>query len=125
MLAADNTNLVGAYIAIGIIGYLLVAFAYVGIFRKAGQPAWAGFVPIVNIYFLLKVVGRPGWWLLIILLVPCVGFIFLLVAEYDLAKSFGHGVGMWLGIVFLPIIFLYVLGYGGSEYRGPVAAPAA
>lgn len=124
MVLAVDSGLIAAYIAIGIVGYLLVAFAYAGVFRKAGQPAWPAFVPIVNVYFLLKVVGRPGWWLLL-MLIPFIGWIVFLVVDYDLAKSFGHGFAMWLGIVFLPVIFLYVLGYGSSQYRGPVAAPAA
>ena len=121
MLAVDS-GLVGAYVAFGIVGYLVVAFAYFGVFRKADQPGWAAFVPIVNILFLLKVVGRPWWWLLLILFVPCIGWIFLLVAEYDLAQVFGHGFGFWLGIVFLPFIFLYILGYSRAEYLGPAAA---
>ena len=33
------------------------------IFTKAGQPGWAAIVPIYNIYVLLQIVGRPGWWL--------------------------------------------------------------
>jgi Family of unknown function (DUF5684) len=75
----------------------------------------------VNIYFLLKVVERPGWWLILILLVPCIGWIMLLFVEYEMVRSFGHGFLMWIGVVLLPIIFLYVIGYGSSEYRGPVA----
>lgn len=121
MTLAVSSGLIGAYVAFGIIGYLVVAFAYFGVFRKAGQPEWAAFIPIVNIFFLLKVVGRPWWWLLLIILLPCIGWIFLLVAEYDLAQVFGHGFAFWLGIVFLPFIFLYILGYGRSEYLGPQA----
>jgi hypothetical protein len=115
---------VGLIIGIYVVVYLLSAFAFYGIFKKAGQPVWGAFVPIVNIYFLLKTVGRPGWWL-ILFLIPCVSFVIWIVIAYDLARSFGHGVGMTLGLIFLSLIFLYVIGYGSSPYAGPMGAPGA
>jgi len=114
----------GLFIGIYVVVYLITAFAFYGIFKKAGQPVWGAFVPIVNIYFLLKTVGRPGWWL-ILFLIPCVSFVIWIVIAYDLARSFGHGIGMTLGLIFLSLIFLYVIGYGSSPYAGPMAAPGA
>ena len=37
----------------------------------------------------------------------------------DLSKSFGHGVGFTLGLLFLSLIFVYILAFGSSTYRGP------
>ena len=117
MLAASSSA-VGLYIGAGIIGYILYALAFVGIFKKADQPVWAAFVPIVNYYFVLKIIGRPWWWLLL-LLIPCVNIVVFIIVVYDLSKSFGHGVGFAVGLYFLSIIFLYILGYGSSQYLGP------
>jgi hypothetical protein len=39
----------------------------------------------------------------------------------DLSKSFGHGVGFTLGLIFLSPIFIPILGFGGSLYVGPAA----
>jgi hypothetical protein len=39
----------------------LVGLIYMGLFRKAGRPVWAAFVPVYNSYVILKIVGRPGW----------------------------------------------------------------
>jgi len=124
-MLAISGGLIAAYVAFGIVGYILVAFAYFGIFRKAAQPTWAAFVPIVNIYYVLKTVGRPWWWLLILLFVPCLDVIFFLIVAYDLSRSFGHGIAFWIGLVFLSIIFLYILGYGGSQYAGPDASSSS
>ena len=124
-MLASNSGLIAAYVVFGVVGYLLVSFAYFGIFRKANQPLWGAFVPIVNIYFLLKTVGRPWWWLLIMVFVPCLDIIFYLIVLYDLARSFGRGIAFWFGLVFLSIIFLYILGYGRSPYRGPIAGRPA
>jgi hypothetical protein len=47
--------------------------------------------------------------------------IFLFIALNNLSKSFGHGVGFTLGLVFLGPIFIPLLGAGGSQYVGPAA----
>jgi uncharacterized membrane protein YhaH (DUF805 family) len=70
---------------------------------------------------MLKVVGRPGWWLWLFL-VPVVGFVILIIMTNDLSKSFGHGVGFTLGLLFLSLIFYYILAFGSSTYRGPAGA---
>jgi hypothetical protein len=38
---------------------------------------------------------------------------------HKLSKSFGHGVGFTLGLIFLSPIFTLILGFGSSEYIGP------
>jgi hypothetical protein len=93
-------------------------------FKKAGQEGWPALIPIYSTYILLKVVGRPGWWL-ILFLIPIVNLVILIIVMNDLSKSFGHGVGFTLGLLFLSIIFLYILAFGSSTYRGPAGAPGA
>ena len=41
---------------------------------------------------------------------------------YDVARSFGHGVGFTIGLIFLNVIFLYVLGLNKDRYLGQAAA---
>ncbi len=107
----------------GIVG-LLVAILMIAalwkIFTKAGQPGWACLIPIYNIYILCKIVGRPGWWV-ILMLIPFVNFIIAIILCIDLAKCFGNGVGFGLGLAFLGIIFFPILGFGSSQYIGPIA----
>src|SRR3981189_1639320 len=87
----------------GIVG-LLVAVLLIAalwkVFTKAGQPGWACLIPIYNIYILCKIVGRPGWWV-ILMLIPFVNFIIAIILCIDLAKCFGNGVGFGLGLAFL------------------------
>jgi Family of unknown function (DUF5684) len=90
------------------------------IFTKAGQPGWAAIIPIYNWYILCKIVGRPGWWV-ILLLIPFVNFIVGIILCIDLAKSFGKGVGFGIGLILLGIIFFPILGFGSAEYQGPAA----
>jgi hypothetical protein len=88
------------------------------IFTKAGQPGWACIIPIYNLYVWCKIVGRPWWWILL-MLIPFVNFIILIILIIDLAKSFGKGVGFGIGLLLLPIIFFPILGFGSAQYQGP------
>jgi uncharacterized membrane protein YhaH (DUF805 family) len=90
------------------------------VFSKAGQPGWAAIIPIFNVYVMCKVAGRPGWWLLL-LLIPIVNFIVAIILSIDIAKNFGKGVGFAIGMIFLPFIFWPILGFGSAQYQ---AAPA-
>lgn len=89
-------------------------------FVKAGQPGWAAIVPIYNLYIWCKIVGRPGWWVLL-MLIPIVSIIFAIILCLDLAKAFGKGVGFAIGIIFLGFIFIPILGFGDAQYQGPSA----
>jgi ABC-type transport system involved in cytochrome c biogenesis permease component len=92
------------------------------IFTKAGQPGWASIIPIYNWIVWCKIVGRPAWWVLLLLI--CFP-IFYIILSIDLAKSFGKGVGFALGLIFLSIIFFPILAFGSATYQGPSAAKAA
>jgi hypothetical protein len=94
------------------------------IFTKAGQPGWAAIIPIYNWYILCKIVGRPGWWV-ILLLIPFVNFIIGIILCIDLAKSFGKGVGFAIGLIVLGVIFFPILGFGSAQYQGPAAGSLA
>jgi uncharacterized protein DUF5684 len=90
------------------------------IFTKAGQPGWAAIIPIYNWYILCKIVGRPGWWV-ILLFIPFVNFIVGIILCIDLAKSFGKGVGFGIGLILLGVIFFPILGFSTAQYQGPAA----
>jgi hypothetical protein len=90
------------------------------IFTKAGKPGWASIVPIYNVFVELDIIGRPWWWILL-MLIPFVNIIVKFVIYYDLARSFGKGLGYMLGLVFLPIIFFPMLAFGDATYQGPAA----
>ena len=92
------------------------------VFEKAGEPGWAAIIPIYNTIVLLKIAGRPIWWI-ILLLIPLVNLIILIMVSIDVAKRFGKGTGFGLGLAFLPFIFYPVLGFGDARYTGsPVLA---
>jgi hypothetical protein len=91
-----------------------------GVFTKAGKPGWAAIIPIYNFIVMLRIVGRPIWWI-ILCLIPLVNFVIGFILILDLAKSFGKGGGFAIGLLLLPFIFYPILGFGSAQYRGPAA----
>ena len=105
---AFNLLVVGFFVAVGW-----------KLYQKAGEPGWAVLVPVYNALVLLRIVGRPAWWL-ILLITPAA-----LIINFDLAKSFGKDWTYGLGITFLGFIFLPMLAFGSATYEGPAAAESA
>ena len=108
---------------IAIVGYWVV-------FTKAGEAGWKSIIPIYSTIVLLKIVGRPWWWILL-MLIPLVNLVILAIVYVDLAQSFGHSILFHSRPVPAALIFLLVLAFGSSQVRGPgrprpsVAGPPA
>jgi len=129
LMLGTNGGVVGILVIIYIVVIVFEIAALWKVFVKAGQPGWAAIIPIYNLYILLKVIGRPAWWLLLFIvgvIVPFVGWILLLVIgiiiAIDLAKSFAKSSGFAVGLFLLNFIFIPILGFGDSQYVGPAAA---
>ena len=119
-VAAPGT---GTLIVLGIIWLaIFIFFIVVGwkIFTKAGRPGWACIIPFYNVYVLLKIAGKPGWWL-ILCLIPLVNFIIAILAALGIAQNFGKGGGFAVGLILLPIIFYPILAFGSATYQGSTA----
>jgi hypothetical protein len=91
------------------------------VFTKAGQPGWAVLVPVYNIVILLKITGKPTWWLALFF-VPVANFVVMIMIVVALAKSFGKSTGFGLGMLFFGFVFYPILGFGDAQYTPPVLA---
>ena len=114
----------GTSIIISLAIFALMIVSLWKIFTKAGKPGWACIIPIYNIIVLLEIVGKPWWWLLL-MLIPFVNMVFAIWMLNLLSKSFGHDVGFTLGLLFLGFIFFPILGLGESKYTGPAGMAQA
>jgi hypothetical protein len=110
----------------GIVGFIYLAVMILmlvslwRVFTKAGQPGWACLVPIYNAYILLKIAGKPGWWL-VLMFIPLVNLIVAILALVGLANNFGKGGGFVAGLILLPFIFYPILAFGDAQYQGQAA----
>jgi len=96
---------------------LLIIVARWKMFEKAGEEGWSCLIPIYGTLVMLRIIGKPGWWLLM-MLIPFVNIIYAIWAVNLLSKSFGKDEGFTVGMIFLPFVFYPILGFGGAQYIG-------
>ncbi len=113
------TSAVPAATGILILELVLLVIIVIGLwklFSKAGKPGWASIVPIYNTIVMIDIAGKPLWWILL-LFIPVVNIVVSILITIGIAKNFGRGTGTVLGLIFLPIIFMLILGFGSAEYK--------
>lgn len=135
VVTVNNTSsgwLAGAafvYFLVVLLVAIVAIVAHWKIFTKAGEAGWKSIIPIYNVYIILKIIGRPGWWLLL-LFIPFVNIIVAVVVALDLAKSFGKSELFGIvGLFIFSLIGYLILAFGDAKYVGPAAgggsAPSA
>ncbi len=90
--------------------YAYSAFCIQTIANKTGtENSWYAWVPIVNIYLLVKVAQKPGWWL-ILFLIPIVNIVIGIIVWMKISELLKKP--SWLGILFIiPILNFVLIGY--------------
>lgn len=117
----EGGGLIGGFLGMIIqlaIAVLMIASLWV-IFTKAGIEGWKSIIPIYNVYCILQIVGRPGWWLLLYF-IPIVNLVIAILVNIELAKSFGKSAAFGIGLIFLAPIFYPILAFSEAQYSGPV-----
>lgn len=99
---------------------LLMIAAMWKIFEKAGEPGWAAIIPIYNFVILLKIAGKPVWWL-VLFIIPIVNFVAAIMVSLALAQNFGKSAGFGVGLAFLGVIFAPMLAWGDARYQPQTA----
>ena len=97
----------------------LTAVVFAGfwkVFEKAGEPGWAGIIPIYNLYVLVRISGNAWWWF-ILFFIPVINLLATVKISIDVAGKFNRGVLFGLGLTFISFIFYPVLGFGNYEYQ--------
>lgn len=114
-------------------------------FEKAGERGWWCLIPFMNGHVAHKIAWHPFFYwfnaaclfgveifngmqteggvnmpyIAIASLILAIGSIAMSVAyNIKLSRCFGHGVGFAVGLIFLPMIFIPILGFGSSIYEG-------
>ena len=110
--STDLSTLSTVSSALSSVASMIYSFIYLGIaivqiiamykiFEKAGIEGWKAIIPIYNIVVLYKLVGLNPY-LVLTLLIPCVGpFVLLIInyiAYYRLALAFGKDTGYWFNV---------------------------
>ena len=84
------------------------------IYSKNNQPGWAILIPIYNkvvLYRIVKIQTSYAFYGLIPVIGQIISTVMFWYAMYLLVKKYNKGIGYFLGLIFLPIIFLYILAF--------------
>ncbi len=141
----EALRLVFVWYCLNAVLYLVQVIGLFFLFKKMGLESWKGLIPVYNgylvtertyaprffwtilvlsvmIYFLNKIGGTNFVEVLAVFMIVVVMFVIVLTlsirSSYFFAKSFGYDVGMAIGLLCLPFIFVYVLAFDQSEYQG-------
>ena len=111
----------GIWVGGSLVGLVIAVLVLAGmwkVFVKAGKPGWGVIIPLYNLYCLFDMSFGKGWMFLL-MLIPVVDIVVMFMMYVKLAKAFGKGGGFAVGLIFLPFIFLPILGFGDAKYVGP------
>lgn len=86
------------------------------IFDDAGVGGYKALIPLYNYYIWLQVMGKPWWWL-VLMLVPFINFFMIMLMLVQTALSYGKNklVDQALAVLF-PYIYLPYLGLSAKEH---------
>lgn len=119
----DAGSIVG-YVFLGLFSLAVLVLYIVSmwkIFVKAGKPGWAVLIPFYNTLVGLQILGRPWWFLLLIIFVPVADIVIGIIMIFDMARVFGKSIGFGFGLLFLSFIFIPILAFSDAKYIGPIA----
>lgn len=97
--------------------YILYAVALWKVFTKAGYPGILALIPIVNLFFVVKIAGMSAWFTLLYL-IPIVNIVFAIVVAVKQGANFGKGAVFSFFLLWLfPFIGNFIIGLGSATYR--------
>ena len=73
------------FLAIQVVHFLATWKLYI----KAGRQGWEAIIPVYNAIILMKIINRPKWWV-ILLLIPIVNLLMFPIVWVETCRSFGH-----------------------------------
>ena len=111
-----------------IVFIILIILPFAGLwklFEKAGKPGWEAIIPIYNWYVMIKLSGRPSWWI-VLLFIPGINILIGIGITIDFVKSYGKfRLREQLAGVALEFIYLPKWGFDKeTQYIGPSASHA-
>ena len=103
-----------------ILSYILLSISLYLLFPKAGVSATKGLIPGVNFIEWAKIIGRPSWWP-ILLLVPIVNIFIFVGMAIDMVRSFKqYSLGQSaLATFYAPAAFFMLSKNDLAKYDGP------
>jgi len=79
------------------------------LYEAAGRKSWEAAIPVYNAVILMKIVGRPSWWTLL-LFIPIINLVLFPVIWVETLRSFGKKstLDTFLGIATLGLYLFFI-----------------
>jgi hypothetical protein len=107
------------WLAIAVASYVVMSLALSSFFAKVGVERWIAWVPIYRTWRWLEVGGQPGWISLLVI-APSAGVVtsvFTYIGMYRSQLAFQKQPAFLLLGIFLPFVWLFLLGGRNETYR--------
>lgn len=100
--------------------YVFTGFCLMQLFSRAGEAGWKGFVPIVNMWTLFKLVYGNGAKMFL-LLIPFYNIYIAIKSSLDTAKAYKQPVYIGVLLIFVPVVGYALMTFvNKAQYFGPV-----
>ena len=98
--------------------YVILVAGMWKMFEKAGIAGWKAIIPIYNIYLETVYIAKKEWWYVILYFIPVVNIFALIKIHMEVAKNFriSSPLTFSLGMTFLAFIFYPILGFGDYKF---------
>lgn len=107
-------------VLICIVSFITI-IAQMALYEKCKQEWWAALLPIYNIIVFLRILGRPPWQL-VFLLIPIVNIFFIFKFLIEICKCLGQTkTSDYILVCFLNVIYVFHLAMTHTiKYKGPL-----
>ncbi len=99
--------------------YVISSVLLMQIFKKAGVPGWAAWVPVFNNWKMLEIGGQKGFWAILSLIpiINIVSGVIFYIAQYHIGLKLGKSGGFVVLAIFLPIVWFIWLAVDKSVWN--------
>lgn len=107
------------WLALAVGAYVVMSLALSSFFAKVGVERWIAWVPVYRTWKWLEVGGQPGWISLLVF-APSAGIVtsvFTYIGMYRSQLAFQKQPAFLLLGIFLPFVWLFLLGGRSETYR--------
>ena len=143
----------GIIVLLSVVFYIVYSIFLSKIFKKASLPAWQAWVPFLNAWRTLELGGKKGYWIALsigssisstiisrnidsdnalaissVFSIIGIGlgiayFVINLIALHNINLKMQYGAGMTVCAVFLPIVWVIVLGVSKNQWNDSLGDP--
>ena len=89
----------GIFWLIWFLTYVYLGLTVYCIANKTGtSDAWMAWVPVLNVYLMCRIAGKPGWWV-VLFFIPIVNIVMTVMVWMGIAEARNRPA--WLGVLML------------------------